>query len=308
MAITLPPFFFDFMLPYLASWYLKAKFSGKQRPLQTVLFITDKCNLSCSHCSIFNHKTPVMKSYAEIREELRFSYDSGSRFVDFEGGEPTLWEEDGKDINDLVDLAMAIGFYSTTVTTNAQQPYGHVKARSLWVSLDGTAPYHDAIRGQGTFDKAMKNMEASGHPAQSINMVIDADNYVCVPEMVELARSMPFIKSVSFNFYTPSQRGEDKLVLPWDKRRQVLDQIIAFKKAKAPIMNSVSGLKRMKDLSFKKVCWVSNFILADGTRLPQCPGKEAGVCDQCGFCMAGEMRSVLDFRLDTLCAGLNLRQ
>jgi hypothetical protein len=52
---------------------------------------------------------------------------------------------------------------------------------------------------------------------------------------------------------------------------------------------------------------VANFILPDGTRLAECAGKTAGVCDQCGFCMAGEMYSVMSLRPDTILAGLKLR-
>ena len=37
------------------------------------------------------------------------------------------------------------------------------------------------------------------------------------------------------------------------------------------------------------------------------PSKVEGVCDKCGFCMAGEMRAVFSFKLDTILAGLSLR-
>jgi hypothetical protein len=31
------------------------------------------------------------------------------------------------------------------------------------------------------------------------------------------------------------------------------------------------------------------------------------ICDECGLCMAGEMNSVFNFKLDTIFAGLKLR-
>jgi hypothetical protein len=63
----------------------------------------------------------------------------------------------------------------------------------------------------------------------------------------------------------------------------------------------------MKDNRFKKQCWVSNFIMIDGSRFDECPGKLAQVCDQCGYGMASEMKSVFSFKLDTLLAGFRLR-
>ena len=164
------------MIFYLGSWYFQTKFLKRRKPLQTVLFITNRCNLSCSHCSVYDHEHPTDKSYEQIREELQYSYDLGSRFVDFEGGEPTLWRDGDRRINDLIDLAHQIGFFTTTVTTNAQQPFAGLKANSIWVSMDGIHEFHDAVRGQGTFDKLVKNVDSCGHKALSANMVIDSNN------------------------------------------------------------------------------------------------------------------------------------
>lgn len=295
------------MLFHLANWYLKAKFFNKHAPLQTVLFITDRCNLSCSHCCIYNHQNPISKSYRQIEEELQYAYNLGSRFVDFEGGEPTLWRDGERTLNNLIDLAISIGFYTTTVTTNAQLPFRGLRAHSIWVSMDGVGEYHDAVRGKGSFDKLVANIADCGHNALSINMVIDANNYVNVLDALDFAQTNPNIQSIAFNFYTPFSLNDDPLFLDWDKRCQVIDQIIEKKRSGYAIMNSVSGLKRMKNLNFKKACWLCNYILVDGTRLLECPGSTVGVCEKCGFCMAGEMRSVLNFCPDTLMAGLKLR-
>ena len=75
---------------YLAQWFVRARFFGRRAPMQSVLFITDRCNLSCKHCSVYNHTNPTSKSYEQIREELKYCHSLGSRFVDFEGGEPLL--------------------------------------------------------------------------------------------------------------------------------------------------------------------------------------------------------------------------
>lgn len=72
---------------YLAKWFFGARFLGRKNPLQTVLFITDKCNLACKHCSVYSREKPHTMTYAEVRDELEYAYGLGSRFVDFEGGE-----------------------------------------------------------------------------------------------------------------------------------------------------------------------------------------------------------------------------
>ena len=291
---------------YLAFWFVQARFFGRKKPLQTVIFITDQCNLSCKHCLVYNHTSPIDKPVEKIKEELEYSYRLGSRFVDFEGGEPTLWKDGDKSINDLIILAKQIGFYSCTLTTNARNPFRDSKADSIWVSMDGVGDVHDNIRGQGSFERLEKNIAQSGHPAVSVNMVINNQNYSDVKNAIQYVKDNPYILSISLNFHTP-YIGTEHLFLDWEKRSEVVDEILRMRKAGYPIMNSKSGLKLMKHNNFKKQCWVTNFILIDETRLDECTGKSAGVCDRCGYGMASEMKSVFSFKPDTLLAGLNLR-
>ena len=291
---------------YLPWWFFKARILGIKQPLQTVLFISDSCNLSCKHCIVYRSTNQHIKSYEQIKEELEYSYKLGSRFIDFEGGEPTLWRDGEKDLNSLIRLSKQIGFYSATITTNALLPFAGSEADSIWVSLDGLGNYHDDIRGEGVFDMALKHINEANHPRISINMVINSRNYPSVEETIELAKNNPNIQSVALNFHNPYPGTED-LFLDWETRGKVINLIIEKKKAGYPIMNSISGLKLMKHSKFKKECWVTNFILADGRRLPECAGKAANICDMCGLSMSGEMRSIFSLKPDTIFAGMKLR-
>ena len=182
---------------FLARWFFGARFLGRKRPLQTVLFLTERCNLSCRHCTIYNPLQPRTKSWDQVMDELAYSYALGSRFVDFEGGEPTLWTDGEKTLNDLCDAARKMGFFSTTVTTNAQRPFGHLNADSVWVSLDGLGPAHDDIRGAGAFDRLAAHIASSGLPAVSVNMVINARNHASVEPVIAWVRDNPAVRSVS---------------------------------------------------------------------------------------------------------------
>ena len=293
-------------LLYLPLWWFRAKFLGRRQPLQSVIFISDRCNLSCKHCSVYNHKAPLSKSYEQVKKELEYCYSLGSRFVDFEGGEPFLWEDQGRRVDDLCELARKIGFFSCTITTNAQLPFPNSKADSIWVSLDGVGEYHERVRGKGTFERLEKNVAASGHPALSANMAINTLNVDSVEAAIKYVKDSPYFQKISLNFHTPFP-GTESLALSLEKRKEVIDLIISYKKKHYPIMNSISGLKYMRDLNFKKVCWMSNFIFTDGTSCPECAGSVSGVCDKCGFCMAGEERAIMNLKPDTVLAGMNLR-
>lgn len=294
-----------FHIIYLGWWFIKARFFGVRKPLQTVLFISDRCNLQCKHCSVYKQENQHNMTYDQIREHLEYSYRLGSRFVDFEGGETMIWRDGKRTINDLLALAKEVGFFSATITTNAQLPFTGCKADSIWVSLDGIGPYHEAVRGKGTFARLEQNIATANHKALSVNMVVNTLNYESVDETIEYARKNPAIQSISVNFHTPFP-GTEYLAIDPALRAEIIDKVIAYKKKGYPIMNSVSGLKKMKNLDFKKRCWVTNFIYPDGQRA-NCIGEGTSTCEQCGFCMAGEMASVFNFCPDTIFAGLSLR-
>ncbi len=290
---------------YLGCWWARA-IMGRRKPLQSVIFVSDRCNLSCRHCSVYNHTNPLSKSYEQLRTELEYCYSQGSRFVDFEGGEPFLWRDGERTVNDLCRLARSIGFFSCTITTNAQMPFDGSVADSIWVSMDGVGEYHERVRGKGSFARLESNIATCGCKHLSANMAINTLNCDSVAAAIEYVAESPYLKSISLNFHTPFPGTED-LELPHDRRVEIIDMILDYKKRGYPIMNSRSGLKKMRGNKFHKRCWMTNFIFTDGTRKSQCIGEEMGVCPKCGFCMAGEESAVIELRPDTILAGLKLR-
>ena len=295
---------------YLAQWFVRARFFGRKAPLQTVLFITDKCNLRCKHCSVYGSAGYRQRTFDDILGDMRYAYAQGSRFIDLEGGEPTLWREKDRTINDIIDAAKQIGFFSVTVTTNAQQDFSWIHPHSIWVSMDGVGKYHDSVRGEGTFARLEENIRRSGQKHICVNTVVNTLNCDSLDAAMEYVKNNPAIEQISINFHTPYPGTEYLMIAP-DKKAEIIDRIIAYKHRGYPIMNSYSGLKKMKlnalgKIQLGKECFVTNFIYPDGER-SLCVGYGTDQCRNCGFCMAGEMASVFHFCPDTLLSGFKLR-
>ena len=295
---------------YLAQWFIRARFFGRRAPLQTVLFITDKCNLRCKHCSVYGSAGYRQRSFADILNDLRESYKAGSRFIDLEGGEPTLWKEDGRTINDIIDAAMDMGFFSVTVTTNAQQDFSWIHPSSIWVSMDGVGEYHDRIRGEGAFARLEENIRKSGQKHICVNMVVNTLNWESLDAAMEYVRNNDAIEQISVNFHTPYP-GTEYLALPAEKKIEMIDKVLSYKKKGYPVMNSRSGLRRMRrntlgEIRLGKECFISSFIYPDGSR-GLCTGYGTEQCRDCGFCMAGETSSLFHFCPDTILAGFKVR-
>lgn len=288
-------------LPYFMSWFFQVRILGKRKPLQSVIFITDSCNLECKHCAIVREgRDSRSKPLTQILEELQYCYRRGSRIIDFQGGEPSLWTDsseeakalnDGEtaDINTLIAQAKKMGFFSTTVTTNAQMP---IIAQSdlIWVSIDGAQGFHDGQRGDGAFERTMKNIRASEHPKLNANMCVTSENWQDFEKVADIVKNTPQLKKMAFSFYTPF---EDTGLTPTpEQRKAVIDKAIALKKSGFPLMNSLPAIELMRDPQNyvnDSQCWISNFIMSDGTKFDTCRGANTDVCKECGFGMAAEM-------------------
>ncbi len=298
-------------LLYFPLWYFKIRFLKKQIPLQTVIFITNECNYNCKHCCI-DKTSACSMSYEEIKKHLEYSYNHGSRFVDFEGGEGGRGKYRGKykgsgdyeykTINDLCTIARSIGFYSATVTTNASYDFSYFNADHVFVSIDGIKT-HDIIRGEGAFERLKENIAKFPYPKRvSANMVINQINRDEIEAVLEFVQKSPYINGISFNFYNPVN-GETALCV--NDRKAIIKTILNYKKRGYKILNSERGLKYLISPDFKKDCWITNFITLDGKCYSGCPDKT--YCNICGLGMSGEMRALYDFNLQTILAGLKLR-
>ena len=283
-------------LIYLGWWFIRARFFGRRKPLQSVLFVTNGCNSTCRHCT---HCTQPEATFFmpidKIGQHLDYCLAQGARILDIEGVRLLHWQDGERKVSDIFQLAKDKGFYSTSTMIPAADyaAWKELKVRAdvLWVSIMGISD----CAGLETLQEA------------SLYMVINNQNYQELPAVLAFVQQHPAIHQIAFNFHTPFQ-GSEHLALNKEQRKEVIEQLIAYKRKGHRIMNSVSGLKNMLTLQFKRHCWICNFIYCDGRRSPQCiDNMNSGICEQCGFSMAGEMNAVFNLRPDTILAGIELK-
>ena len=135
---------------YLGWWFLRARLFGRKAPLQTVLFISDICNLRCKHCSVYELKNPHNMTYEQVREHLQYSYDLGSRFVDFEGGEVTIWKDGDKRIEN--ELSRMIDITPNRNMNRSQWVIANVMNMLLYGKGQGVTVTLKDIDGNDAYD------------------------------------------------------------------------------------------------------------------------------------------------------------
>ena len=141
-------------LTYYLLWIFKCKILKQRIPLTGSIIPTDKCNLSCKHCTVGNLGNQDM-SYEEVKRDLASLYNLGNRVLIITGGEPYLWSDANKNLEDLVEYAQKLGYFRILVCTN-----GTFKLESnadyLWVSIDGLPREHNMYEGKGFMSVLLK--------------------------------------------------------------------------------------------------------------------------------------------------------
>ncbi|MFN8487749.1 MAG: radical SAM protein [Caldilineaceae bacterium] len=256
----------------------------KNGPFILGLVTNDTCNLHCIHCRVANVRHSRM-SYAEVRTHLEDYYQKGVRFLYLEGGEPYLWRDHQYRLQDIIDLAKAIGYLRVHVYTNGNFPLT-ARPDFTWVSIDGLTESYQKIRG-APLEHVLRRLR-NFKQRFAIIFVVNTLNHQEIQAFLEFVQhDFPKTK-VMFFFHTPYY-GMDDLRLSPDQKRQVIEQILHCKAAGLPVLNSKAGLKAILTGNYEhpsNLWWV-----VDQTGEYQCCRAigQPEVCTECGYASCAEV-------------------
>ena len=282
-------------------WHnLACRLGGKQKPLLAGFKITHRCNLRCKTCPFWRRPgedVPFDKAIAAM-DELR---EAGVRNLIFEGGEPMIWRDGERRIEDLVIEAKK-RFFAVGITTNGTLPI-ETAADIVWVSIDGLRETHNLNRGP-VFDRIMENIENSSHPKILANITISRLNVDEVPDVIRFLSDVEPIKGITIQFFYPYDESDDLELTP-QQRSEVLDQLIQMKRDGFPLLDSIPVLEALKENTWNCHDWLVADAEPDGSVTIGCYLKNRGEvdCSKCGFAAHVELSLAFDANLQAIDAG-----
>jgi len=285
---------------YFVRHNLACRLGNKRAPLLAGFKVTHRCNLRCRACPFWRRQTediPFDRA-VDVMDRL---FEAGARLLIFEGGEPFLWQDGNRSLNDLV-LEAKKRFFSVGITTNGTLPL-ETPADIVWVSIDGLRETHNLNRGL-TFDKVMDHIRTSTHDKILANITISRLNVDELPELVPFLSDIPQIKGITIQFYYPYNDSED-LSISQTQRVQALDQLIRQKRAGYAILDSIAVLEALKDNSWECHDWLIADAEPDGAINLGCYLKNRADidCRQCGFAAHAELSLAFDGNLSAINTG-----
>ena len=263
----------------------------KDPPLIRGLVLTNRCNLRCQHCRVFE-RDPMDLSFAEVTAAVDAFYREGGRCLYLEGGEPFLWRDGSHRLDDIVEHAHGRGYLTVVVYTNGTLPL-HTSADTVFVSVDGLQGTHDALRG-ASFERIMRNIRESPHRSLFINFTINSRNKDELRAFCDYVEGVKKVRGVFFYLHTPYY-GHDALELGSAERQRVLKELLSLC-GSYRILNSRAGLQSALRNAWARPLKACS-VYEEGVVYECC--RYAGdpeLCRQCGYLSYAEIDQVLKLR------------
>jgi len=154
------------------------------------LQITMRCNLMCGHCYLGpSHVTELtLKKIRDILDE--FQEMQGLRLL-ITGGEPLLHTK-FKEINRLLPEYAFRKVLFTNGVLLSEELVESLNVNEIQVSIDGIETGHDALRGKGTFKKAMEGLRVAAQTGHEISVatMVHSMNLNDFEEMKKIFKGM----------------------------------------------------------------------------------------------------------------------
>ncbi len=159
-------------------------------PVRMTVDTTRKCNLSCGYChssSGLFYKGPELTGL-DIRNIFEGAEKSKTFDITLTGGETTLWdglEETMSASKDLDFPALQLITNATVLNEKKLNVLKSGRLKRILVSLDGPQEIHEKNRGQDTFERTIKGVQALRGVVDNITVisVIDKTNFDRWPEL-----------------------------------------------------------------------------------------------------------------------------
>lgn len=281
----------DGRLGFYARYAWRALVLRHPGPLIYGVALTDRCNLACRGCKVANTGRPDM-TFDQVVSAMRDAYDRGFREVYFSGGEPMLWRDGERGLEDAIAAARRLGFYHVHVYTNGTLGL-QTSADLLWVSVDGL-PETYAMRRGDHFTEVEVAIRASGHPKTAVIYVVDRNTRDGVVPFLRWVRDtkLPVI-GVMFYFQTPYY-GYDELYLDADERRPVISRLRDAIREGLPVLNSIAALDVFESGVWRRRTPTAAVVDVDGESV--CCRAPDECCKDCGYTACIEIEETLRLR------------
>jgi len=147
---------------WTVAWYvIKQRLSGRERyPLVLMLEPLFRCNLACAGCGKIQYPAQILRKHLSVEACLGAVLECGAPIVSIPGGEPLMYPEIGRLVEELVARRKYVYLCTNALLLEEKIAAGVFKPSkylSFSVHMDGLREDHDeAVCRDGVYDRAVE--------------------------------------------------------------------------------------------------------------------------------------------------------
>lgn len=180
------------------------------------LHVTNRCTTKCNYCCFSSNRKSLPEMGTEtIVEMLNEAKTLGVEHIHFTGGEPLLRDDILQIVSyaNKLNLDMRMQTNGMLLSEELANKLYNSGMKSIMISLDSDTPaIHDKVRGQGTWDAAVKAIKIAKKTGMNVrvNSVLTTENYKGVFETILFVKSLG-IHNYSAFYFSPIGCGAEHI-------------------------------------------------------------------------------------------------
>jgi MoaA/NifB/PqqE/SkfB family radical SAM enzyme len=206
---------------------------GTRIPLAVTISVTNRCQLSCEHCSVpAGESSGPELSTEEFKRIIAQCLDLGTTNITFTGGEPLLFSG-LEELLTSIPREKAVALVFTNALALSEQRARSLKEAGAWgiqVSLDSPDPEeHDRFRAAGSFETVEKGVKAARKAGLLVGLSTYATNESVqkkwLSRIVERGASWG-VQEVSVFDIIPTGRllHHEEVILSFQNRKSLIEE------------------------------------------------------------------------------------
>jgi len=226
-------------------------------PIRVYFDLTTMCNLRCKNCFNNSGKAgPNEMSTDEVKDSLQGMRNDSIFDIRFTGGEVTSRNDWFDIVKYAKELGSAVSLNTNGVYSNPRtiDELASLDLEQITISLDGDRKFHNYIRGEGTFDKAVETLkklhELGAH--LRINTVLTKGSANDLEAILRIAEE--FAEEINFFYMRTTGRALDilDLVLSYEELFKFSERVEKIK-SRYQHVNILHGSQVMSMNSIQRV-------------------------------------------------------
>jgi hopanoid biosynthesis associated radical SAM protein HpnH len=147
----------------VASYVVKQRLRGRrQYPLVLMLEPLFRCNLACAGCGKIQYPAQILRKHLTVEQCLRAVDECGAPMVSIPGGEPLMYPDIGRLVEELVARQRYVYLCTNAILLKeklGEDTFRPSKYLTFSVHMDGLREEHDeAVCREGVYDQAVEGI------------------------------------------------------------------------------------------------------------------------------------------------------